>query len=229
MHAQTLPMAQRTSSDLVKCNIPAAHSLAHGVLALWQCCFSGQHVPANQKSSLPQGREGCCLLGKSLTHPVTSGQLDLAFLWHILQDTEQISWVRVLARFTVAADVTQAGLPFWDQVVTGTEYPATSDCGLFPVLPTQGKEGRNNHLRAHSWQRCPACGVAGRVSHSILHPDGGKTGHVLGEHLPWGQSNARLRHFVTHQKQLPGSQEQSTPAHQLSIHTHCPSQHGQIS
>lgn len=87
MHPHTLPMVQLTSNDLVKCNILAAHSLACGMFTLWQCCFSEQRVRANQNNHFPQQREGCSLLGKQ-TQPVISGQL--AFPWHVPQDTEQI-------------------------------------------------------------------------------------------------------------------------------------------
>lgn len=138
MHPHTLPMVQLTSNDLVKCNILAAHSLARGMFTLWQFCFSEQCVRANQNYHLPQQREGCCPLGKPLTQSVISGQLDLAFPWHVPQDTERIctgqgpGWTHSCS----GCHTSRISFPF---LVTGAAYPALPRCGLFPFHPASGK------------------------------------------------------------------------------------------
>lgn len=196
------------------------------MLTLRQHCFSEQCVRENQKkTTFPrEGKDAACLVSHWLILPFLNSWIWLSYsTYHRIQN--KFARVRGPARPTVAVAVTGAGFPFQHQV-TGTEYPALLDCGLFPVPPAQGKEGRNNHLRANSWQRCPAQGQAGRGFPQ--HPTGGRMGRVLGERPPRGRGDAWPRHLPVYQKQLPGSQERATPAHQLSVRAHHPSQHGRV-
>lgn len=190
--------------------------------------FESNVSEQTKKTTFPrEGKDAACLVSHWLILPFLDSWIWLSYsTYHRIQN--KFAQVRGLARPTVVVAVTRAGFPF-QHWVTGTEYPASLDSGLFPLPSAQGKEGRNNHLRANSWQRCPAWGQAGRESpHSTLHPEGGRTGRVSGKHPPRGWGDARPRHLPTYQKQLPGSQEQAIPAHQLSVRAHCPSQHGWV-
>lgn len=163
-----------TSNGLLKCNISSAYSLLDCILTLWQYCFLEKCVTANQKTTISrEGKDVSCLVSHWLILPLLDSWIWLSYsMYHRMQTNLHRSGG--LDRPTVAVVVTQAGFPFqyW---VTGTEYPASLDCGLFPVSPAQGKEGRNNHIRANSWQRCSAWGQAGRGSPQ--HP------------APWGRQN----------------------------------------
>lgn len=190
--------------------------------------FESNVSEQTKKTTFPrEGKDAACLVSHWLILPFLDSWIWLSYsTYHRIQN--KFAQVRGLARPTVVVAVTRAGFPF-QHWVTGTEYPASLDSGLFSLPSAQGKEGRNNHLRANSWQRCPAWGQAGRESpHSTLHPEGGRTGRVSGKHPPRGWGDARPRHLPTYQKQLPGSQEQAIPAHQLSVRAHCPSQHGWV-
>lgn len=125
--------------------------------------FQSNASEQTEKAAFPrEGKDATCLVSHCLILPFLDSWIWLSCsTYHMIRNI--FAEVRGLAGPTVAVAVTQAGFPFQHQV-TGTEYPASLDCGLFPVPPAQGKEGKNDDLWANSWQRSPAWGQAGRES-----------------------------------------------------------------
>lgn len=110
--------------------------------------------------------------------------------------------------------------------MTGTEHPASLDSGLFPVPLAQGKRAEITTSGQIPGRGALLGDRQAEGPRSTLHPEGGRTGCVLGEYPPRGRGDARPRHLPTYQKQLPGSQEQAIPAHRLSVCAHRPSRDG---